>query len=112
MIPNTTDRGAPVTTDRLLTAVADEHRRAVLRSLEATEDSTMALSELVDHVGSSLDAEDSRHLETVLHHVHLPKLASCGLVEYDPATRTVRHRPTSRCTVLLDAIETIETMGR
>ncbi len=74
------DTAPLVETDRVYRLLADEQRRAVLAVL-LERDGEMTLedlrSRLADRVG------DERHAGIRLHHVHLPKLAAAGLIEYD-----------------------------
>ncbi len=51
----------------------------------------MTLDDLAAAVGGS-DSTDRRRIR--LHHVHLPKLADAGAIEYDPVARIAR--PTER----------------
>lgn len=81
--PTTTD------VDATVSAVADDQRRAVLRSLAESDGGALDLDGLVDRVAERVvDGErvtDARaeRLRTALHHTHLPKLAACGLVVHD-----------------------------
>lgn len=89
--------------EQLFDALADSIRRQVLADLD-TEDGPVSLSTLAERVanprdrdrsetGTESDGTDSRSLERVtalLHHVHLPKLDECGLVDYDHREKTVR----------------------
>lgn len=81
--------------DATLTAVADAKRRAVLRTL-ARADTDLDVPTLVDRVAGQIPGDGSadehrRQLHSTLRHVHLPKLAACGLIEYDPDSGRVRH---------------------
>lgn len=64
-------------------------RRTALRAL-ADRDAPLSLSELADDVVDRREeADDSAAVRTALHHVHLPKLAEVGIVEYDPEANRV-----------------------
>lgn len=86
------DAGGTSHDDRV-DAVADERCRRVLRRVDVAGGS-LTLSDLVDEIvatgtGTTPLATDPDHVALRLHHVHLPKLAEAGLVEYDPAEENV-----------------------
>lgn len=92
-------------------ALADPHRRAVLRYL-ADNESPVAVAELADHLtiereDGDRDAEHSssriaewgdallgtrRRVQISLRHVHIPKLADAGAVDFDIDANTVSLR--------------------
>ncbi|MGM0447701.1 MAG: DUF7344 domain-containing protein [Methanobacteriota archaeon] len=80
----------------LFSALAHEQRRLVLRALRGTEGHAADLDALVETVRDEANrpdatAEDGRRdVRVALRHVHLPKLAAAGLVEYDEETERVR----------------------
>ena len=41
-----------------------------------------SIDKIVDHLDDG--SADVRTLKVQLHHVHLPKMQDCGLLEYDP----------------------------
>ncbi len=58
------------------------------------ENDVASLGELAESIARHGDVpDDAERIAVALHHSHLPKLATVGLVEYDPATRTVESRP-------------------
>lgn len=66
-------------------------RRAVLRHLDPDE-RWVALEEIAESIADDPqidDHRDSDRFAAALHHNHLPKLAECGLVEYDPRENRV-----------------------
>jgi len=82
--------------DAVLSAIADERRRAILRSLRRDDEGPSELDALVDDIrresrreGTTTDAE-RRRLRTRLHHADLPKLEAAGLVEYDADEKRVQ----------------------
>ncbi len=83
------ESGSTPTPNVVLSAIADDHRRAVLRSLHRAGDGGMTTDELVEEVAAlagnagPLDPERRRRARTQLHHVHLPRLAEDGLVVRD-----------------------------
>lgn len=67
--------------DEVLRALARSTRRRVLRYLdEAGGD--VDVTELAGHLADEQSVRE--RTAASLHHVHLPKLDDCGLVEYDP----------------------------
>lgn len=101
--------------DAAFELLADPLRRDALARLDDVEDARLDLSTLAATVASSeLSADDAasdatgasgtddeqsddgrsdvRSIALELHHVHLPKLESHGVVAYDPERRTVRYR--------------------
>ena len=68
--------------------VADERRTRILSVLSSDRDdwTLESLAAAVDHAPPErrTESEPSKRITAALHHVHLPKLADFGLVEYDP----------------------------
>lgn len=76
--------------DALFAALADEHRRRVLRYFHETTADSASVTTLVDEAAERSDA--SREVvEVTLHHNALPTLADLGIVEYDPPDGAVRY---------------------
>lgn len=80
------------TNARLSDALASEHCRHIIRILRGRKDA-ITERELADGVaaagGSPSDGPDPEALRIHLHHLHLPKLADAGLVEWDTAAQEV-----------------------
>lgn len=103
--------------DATLSAVADDHRRAVLRSLAESDESALSLDGLVDRVAErvddgepSTDAREQR-LRTTLHHTHLPKLAACGLVVHDAERNRIEAGSADLSDEVLAAVDAHEVGG-
>lgn len=100
--------------DEALTAVADEHRRAVIRSLDHAEDGTMEIDTLAELVADRVQcetlspAEHRNRVRIVLHHTHLPKLAKCGIIRYDTDTKRIQNTTGELETDLLAVLDTCE----
>lgn len=85
--------------DPVLDALTDQRRRAALSILVNDSDSISA-SDLAAHVVAQeganelVEVSEREHAEvlTELHHVHLPKLADAGLIDYDASEQTVTAR--------------------
>lgn len=97
-------------TDRLddeLKALASPERREVLDHFIAT-DTVVADVEVLSCKVARLRADggsgrpSTEAARTELHHVHLPKLTDCGLVEYDTRSETVRYQPDESVEALVE----------
>ena len=70
---------------------SDQRRRALAVLDERSQ--PLSLEDLATHVAEQeADADASADVETVattLHHIHLPKMATAGIVEYDPETHEI-----------------------
>jgi hypothetical protein len=92
------ERETPISRDTLLSAVANEQRRAILASLTNASENTLEFDTLVDCVADLIHDEDGARpsdknrlrARIALHHSHLPKLAEAGIIEYDAGTGPVR----------------------
>lgn len=99
--------------EAVLSAVAHDHRRAVLRSLARADEglSARALTERVAQRVRSDDLSDGRHrrqVRTALHHAHLPKLEECGLIVRDDDSERIRSDTGELAHELLSVLEPYE----
>lgn len=86
--------------DEVYNVMSSEHRRHALAVI-ASEPAAMNVSRLVEQLADRLKPEHTkaasdealRRLRVSLHHRHLPKMVSAGLVEYDAESRTVKATP-------------------
>lgn len=91
-------------------------KRRLLAHLVDRPDVPISVDELVDAVA---DGERSapgpethrRRVAIALHHVHLPKVADAGVIEYDPVAGTVRYDGSEALEYLLAASEAIDRPG-
>ena len=83
----------PTSIDELFDALCDPRRRETIAIL-AERRETMAVSDLAEALAErELDgarASGADDIQVTLRHLHLPKLAESGLVEYEPRESTVR----------------------
>lgn len=93
------DRGGGERDPALLGALANPYRREAL-SVLSDADGAMTLPALVDAILARLDAprKTADELHLLLYHVHAPRLAEVGLVDFDPRREVVRVRADSRHT--------------
>lgn len=79
--------------DRIVSLQLDPRRQRVLASLEARTD-PVDLDDLAVELAASTDRPLAEgvieRIAIELHHVHLPKLADAGLVDYDAQRKVVR----------------------
>lgn len=84
------ERQRPVNTDVLFEALANEHRRHVIRYL-CEHETPISTADLAREVavrkyeanGPEIPDEEIKRIRVLLHHTHLPKLADAGLVTCD-----------------------------
>lgn len=78
--------------DKLLVVLADGHRRQVLRYFQRGNEDVASVETLIGYVIKEGEGTHTyTQLEQEFHHILLPKLVDCGLVEYDERSRTVRY---------------------
>mgnify|MGYP002281222807 CR=1 FL=1 len=84
--------------DAVFSAFAHERRRVILRTLSREEPHAVDLDTLAAAVcertgpPNETAEDDRKRVRVALRHVHLPKLADSGLVEYDAEAGRVRGR--------------------
>ncbi len=84
--------------DRILNALSDEHCRYILYHLSHHDPAT--LDSICDTISQNTTRHSDYHstreqkekIKTTLHHIHLPKLDTLGLIEYDARNGDVRYR--------------------
>lgn len=103
-----------VSTDEALQILSEPKRRRALRFLDDQDDGRLPIHELAVAVADDHPSAQESHPELVrrirteLHHVHLPKLASAGLVRYDSRGHTVHYRSYDAIEELLEFAASLE----
>ncbi|WP_415379085.1 hypothetical protein [Halosimplex sp. TS25] len=86
-------QSTPSERDALFAILADSSRRRLLDALGTLEPgSRTTLSALSDRFAADdgpAGDEQRRDAAVALHHIHLPKLADAGLIEYDAEAKVV-----------------------
>lgn len=97
--------------DFLLSVLADEQRREILRYFQQAEDSVASLEALADHLvdAGAADDREREYVHVRLHHAHLPKLAETTAIEYEPHSRRVRYHGHPELETLLEAVDSLES---
>ena len=91
-------RERPISPDTILSAVADEHRRAILNALNVPSEQTLEYETLVDRVADRVRNGDAKqgpdeHRQRVriaLCHTHLPKLKDARIIDYETETGQIQ----------------------
>lgn len=107
MVDISTSGGQPGTRrlDRSLRALADEHRRDIVRYFRARSTETATLEALTEHViENSSPTPPQTQVRTMLHHQSVPLLAEAGIVDYDRRNNLVRYCPPEDIEWLLTAV--------
>lgn len=94
------ERHGALSIDDRLDLLASGRRRAVLRYLRECHCGPVEVGTLADYLASTGHG-DRKSVEISLQHVHLPKLASKGVVEYDAGRGHVRYHPQEELEELL-----------
>lgn len=104
--PDETAGGAgkkPLTNDRLFDLLSRRERRQVVELLQDA-DGPVDLTTLAAHVETGGGDAVDRRTVTSLDHVHLPRLAEAGVVDYDREAGTVRYRGNRRLESVLAVV--------
>lgn len=105
-----TNGGNRLSLDAILSLLANDQRRDVLKYLDEMADDVTSLDDLVAHLvrvegerTGQLPSHD--HVEVTLFNVHIPKLADAEVVEYDERSRQLRYWPHERLEHWLALVE-------
>ena len=97
----------------ILEVLAHHHRREILRLLKEDPDHTAnigdIISHLINHEANRTGERPGRdQIEIAVHHTHLPKLTSAGIVEYDTRSKELRYWHHENLEDLLDDLHSYE----
>lgn len=100
--------------DSTLELLSDYQRRAILQFLVETPDNTATINELVNNLAEQEGARTGERpghnrVEASLYHIHIPKLADAGVIDYDARSKEVRYWRNDRLETWLDRIRAEET---
>ena len=96
--------------DEIFKLLADTQRRHILTYLIEAADQPVPLEALVEHLQTHTDT-NCEQLQTQLHHLHLPKLADYGVIEYNSPLQLVSYTEHPRLEVLLQAGQSLGDGG-
>ncbi|MFC6763766.1 DUF7344 domain-containing protein [Natrinema soli] len=93
----TTDLENALSTGARPELLAHPYRRGILQYFVDAADETSSVGDVTTHLvdrerNRTGDRPDRDRIEIALSHVHLPKLAEAGIVEYDVRSRGIRYR--------------------
>jgi hypothetical protein len=86
--------------------LADHRRRVLLQYLRDTED-PMPISALVTELtqrDEHVSPDESIDTEIAMHHIHLPKLADAGVIEYDQSDQHAAYIAPPQVNALLEEL--------
>ncbi|ODR80228.1 hypothetical protein BG842_06110 [Haladaptatus sp. W1] len=84
--------------------LADHRRRVLLQCLRNT-DASLSVSALVTELtqrDEQVSPDESTNTEIAVHHIHLPKLADAGVVEYDQSAQQATYSAPPQVDALLE----------
>ena len=118
-ISGSSGRERSVSTDTILSAVASEHRRAILTALANAPEETLEYEALVTRVADQVRDDGPKqvsdgHRQRVriaLHHTHLPKLEEARMVDYEAEAGDVRFDGGTLEQKILTLVEQHETQS-
>ncbi|MCU4719594.1 DUF7344 domain-containing protein [Halapricum hydrolyticum] len=88
--------------DECLQLLADSRRRRVIRCLQAEGGTTV--EDLAVQLLADIPDNSREKIHTELHHTHLPKLQSYGIVDYDRDSGAVRYHAHDGLEQVLDSL--------
>lgn len=106
--PSTQGGGQIASTDEvgsLFGLLADEHCRTVLTYFHEEPVEVASIGEIQDSEYYATRGGDEEKLAIMLHHVTMPKLEACDVVDYDQQQQIVRSRQTALVESVLEACQ-------
>lgn len=106
--------GSSLSLDTVLSLLSHHRRRDLLRCLIDTPGLTGDVDECAEYLASLEERRTGERPRTdqvvvTLHHVHIPKLSSAGVCEYDPRSEEIRYRRVGQLESWLERIGTHES---
>ncbi len=86
--------------DEQLRLLADERRRRAIEALIDHPKGAISLSDLA----TSMDEDDDPDIELELCHIHLPKLAEAGIIEFNQRDNRVVYTGDDRIETILERL--------
>lgn len=78
--------------NRFMTTLSSSHRRGVIHYFESRpEADTSSLDAIASHLDGRMPSTSQAEVEAALHHMHLPKMAESGWVDYEPDERRIHY---------------------
>ena len=92
------EREQSIPPDEVLSAIANEQRRAIIDSLNSASENTLDYDTLVDRVADTVRDKDvegasdeqRQRVRIALRHTHLPKLEEIRVIDYEAETDHVQ----------------------
>jgi hypothetical protein len=99
--------------DTTLEILANRDRRAVIEYLRDSPGHTATINELANHLVSRKAEQATEHpghdhVQTTLHHIHVPKLVDAGVIDYDARNQEIRYWGSERLEAWHDQIRNRE----
>ncbi|AGB16992.1 hypothetical protein Halru_2408 [Halovivax ruber XH-70] len=99
--------------DLVLEILSQYQRREILRFCRDAPTNTFPMHQVITHlrdIEAELNDEEpgTDHLQSVLMHVHGPKLDTVGLVEYDIGEQYIEYFPNDQIETALEHIDRME----
>ena len=98
-------------TPDVLAALAHEYRWQTIQKLAESDDQIYTVDGVIEAIitadGITATADERKRVRLRLYHVHLPKLADAGLVEYDWHTGDIVYTGDTPAPELVDAVAEI-----
>lgn len=98
--------------DNLLTALNHRTRREAIHYFASRSEWESSVQDIADHIvqvrASTNESPNRREIIIELHHLHLPKLAETGIIEFDPGSWRVRYLGDDTVESLLEGLENLE----
>lgn len=99
--------------DAMITLLAQRERRQLMEWLQEIPGNSCSFEEVIKHLVDERAKQTGErpsydNVQAKLQHVHLPKLADAGVIEYDVRSNTIRYTGHEELEALLDLIQGFE----